>query len=474
MADRHAERHAEGVSMTRNKNTAFLGHPTALGWLSGSEFWERFSYYGMQALLVIYMAQYLLLPGHVEHVLAFVPFRHAVESVYGKLTPPALASIIFGFYAGFVYLTPLAGGWVADRLIGRTRTVTVGALLMALGHFMMAFEASFLLALLCLLLGVGCFKGNIAAQVGDLYASDDPRRADGFQIYYIGIQIAVIISPFICGTLGETVGWPYGFGAAGVGMLIGLATYLIGRPSLPVEKMRDGEVVRPPMTRRDGVTIAILIGLVPVLALSLVGNMQIFNAYLIWAQKNFQLVFFGKTMPITWMLSVDAFISTILMAGSVLFWHWWAKRWTEPDEITKIVIGVVIAALAPTVLALASSVVASTGHPVSLIWAVAFHVLNDLGFANVLPVALALYSRAAPKGLSGLMVAVQYLQLFLANMMVGYLGSLLDVMSGTEFWMLHVGLMAISAVILIMVRYFAGGILAPSYDHSLKPAEQLA
>jgi POT family proton-dependent oligopeptide transporter len=460
--------------MTRNKNTAFLGHPTGLGWLSGSEFWERFSYYGMQALLVLYMTQYLLLPGHVEHVWAFVPFRHAVEAVYGKLTPSELASIIFGFYAGFVYLTPLAGGWIADRLIGRTSTVTIGALLMALGHFLMAFEATFLFALLCLLLGVGCFKGNIAAQVGDLYTANDPRRADGFQIYYLGIQIAVIISPFICGTLGETVGWPYGFGAAGVGMLIGLGTYLMGRPMLPKEKMRDGEVVRPPMTRRDGLAVAILVGLVPVLGLSLVGNMQIFNAYLIWAQKNFQLVFFGRTMPISWMLSVDAFISTILMAGSVMFWHWWAKRWTEPDEITKMVIGVVIAAFAPTVLAVASAVVASTGHPVSLIWAVAFHVLNDLGFANVLPVALALYSRAAPKGLSGLMVAVQYLQLFLANMMVGYLGSLLDVMPATQFWMLHVGLMVVSAVILIAVRHFAGGILAPSYDHAPKTAEQLA
>ncbi len=460
--------------MTRDKNTAFLGPPTGLGWLSGSEFWERFSYYGMQALLVIYMTQYLLLPAHVGQIWAFVPFRHAVEAVYGKLTPAELASIIFGFYAGFVYLTPLAGGWVADRLIGRTRTVTLGALLMALGHFMMAFEASFLLALLCLLIGVGCFKGNIAAQVGDLYARDDPTRADGFQIYYIGIQIAVIISPFVCGTLGETVGWSWGFGAAGVGMLIGLAIYLIGRPSLPSEKMRAGEVVRPPMTKRDGVTVGILVALVPVLALSLVGNMQIFNAYLIWAQKNFQLVFFGKTMPITWMLSVDAFISTILMAGSVLFWHWWAKRWTEPDEITKIVIGVVIAAVAPTVLAVASLVVASTGHPVSLIWAVAFHVLNDLGFANVLPVALALYSRAAPKGLSGSMVAVQYLQLFLANMMVGYLGSLLDVMPGPQFWMLHVGLMAVAAAMLIAVRYFLGNILAPSYDHAGAPAQQLA
>src|SRR6185312_12851244 len=226
------------------------------------------------------------------------------ESIYGKLTPAELASIIFGFYAGFVYVTPLAGGWLADRWIGRTRTVTIGALLMALGHFMMAFEATFLFALLSLLIGVGCFKGNIAAQVGDLYAENDPRRADAFQIYYLGIQIAVIISPIICGTLGETVGWPWGFSAAGVGMLIGLATYLVGRPALPPEKMRAGDVIRPPMTRRDGMTVALLVGLMLVLGLSLVGNMQIFNAYLIWAQKNFQLVFFGKTMPITWMLSV--------------------------------------------------------------------------------------------------------------------------------------------------------------------------
>lgn len=453
-----------------DKNRAFLGHPPGLGWLSGAELWERFSYYGMQALLVLYMTHYLLLPGHVEQVWAFGPFRRAVESVYGNLTPAALASIIFGFYAGFVYVTPLAGGWVADRWLGRTRTVTIGALLMALGHFMMAFEASFLFALLSLLIGVGCFKGNIAAQVGDLYAEDDPRRADAFQIYYLGIQIAVIISPFIVGTLGETVGWAWGFGAAGVGMLIGLGTYLIGRPALPPEKIRKGEVVRPPLTRRDGVTVAILVGLVAVMGLSLVGNMQIFNAYLIWAQKNFQLVFFGKTMPITWMLSVDAFISTILMAGSVMFWHWWAKRWSEPDEMTKMAIGVAIAALAPTVLALASWVVASTGHPVSLAWAVGFHVLNDLGFANVVPVSLALYSRAAPRGLSGIMVAVNFLQFFVAYMIVGYLGTLLDVLPGPQFWLLHVGLMAISAVILIAVRHFAGSIFAPSFGHREEPA----
>src|SRR5579883_1140574 len=132
----------------KDKNTAFLGHPTGLGWLSASEFWERFSYYGMQALLVLYMTHYLLLPAHAGQVWAFVPFRLGLQSVYGRQTPEELASVIFGLYAGLVYVTPLLGGWLADRVLGRTKTVTIGALLMALGHFMMAFEASFLLALL--------------------------------------------------------------------------------------------------------------------------------------------------------------------------------------------------------------------------------------------------------------------------------------------------------------------------------------
>ncbi|HUE63886.1 MAG TPA: peptide MFS transporter [Rhizomicrobium sp.] len=455
----------------RSSDTAFLGHPAGLGWLAGSEFWERFSYYGMQALLVLYMTHYLLLPGPLSHVLGFGPFKRFLEFLnHRPLSGEALASATYGFYAGFVYLTPLAGGLIADRLLGRTATVTIGASLMALGHFLMAFDVSFLLALSCLLIGVGCFKGNIAAQVGDLYAADDLRRADAFQIYYIGIQIAVIVSPLVCGTLGETVGWHWGFGAAGVGMLIGLMIYLKGRYALPKEKTRrGGEVVqRPRITARDRQAVALLVLLIPVLALSLIGNQEIFNAYLVWAEKNFQLIFFGHTMPITWMLSVDAFVSTILMAAAVLFWRWYATRWAEPSEITKMGIGITISAMAPAVLAAASVVVAASGHPVSLGWAFAFHFLNDLGFANVLPVGLALYSRAAPKGLEGLMIAVYYLQLFLGNLLTGYLGGFLDTIPAVNFWMLHVALMLVSAAVLFAARYFVGHILAPSYNAPAK------
>jgi POT family proton-dependent oligopeptide transporter len=449
-----------------HRDTAYLGHPVGLGWLSFAEFWERFSYYGMQALLVLYMTHTLLQPGHVENVLGFMPFRHAIESVYGTLSPQALASAIFGLYAGLVYLTPIAGGLLADRLTGRTTAVALGASLMALGHFLMAFEASFLIALACLLAGVGCFKGNISSQVGELYGSDDPRRADGFQMFMIAVQLAVIASPLVCGTLGQVYGWHWGFGAAGVGMLIGLAVYLYGRGSLPVEvgrAKRAAAPVRPPLGRREWHRVWILVGLIPVLALVSVGNMQNFNAYLVWAEANYQLIFFGKQMPVTWILSFGSVISASTIVLSVSFWRWWARRWPEPDEITKIVIGTGIAALAPGLLAIASTGVAATGQKAGIGWAFAFEIVNDLGFSNVFPVALALYSRAAPKGLTGVMVGVFYLHLFVCNMLVGWLGGLLDRMPGAAFWEMHAAIILCGAVILLLVRFAVGRTLAPVY-----------
>jgi POT family proton-dependent oligopeptide transporter len=185
----------------------FLGHPRGLVFLAFSEAWERFSFYGMQALLALYMVGQLLLPGHVEHVAGFTALRLGLERLLGPLSIQELASAIFGLYAGAVYLTPILGGLLADRVLGRRRTVILGALLMATGHFLMAFEQPFLIALLCLVLGNGCFKGNIASQVGGLYAPGDQRRADAFQIFYVAISAGAFFSPLVCGTLGEVVGW---------------------------------------------------------------------------------------------------------------------------------------------------------------------------------------------------------------------------------------------------------------------------
>ncbi len=459
---------ATGDSVSRS-DRAFFGHPTGLGWLAFTELWERFSYYGMTALLVLYMTHSLLQPGHIEHIAGFGVFQGLIALLYGPAAGQALASHIYGFYTAFVYLTPIGGGILADRFIGRTNAVTAGAILMAMGHFLMAFDATFLLALLCLLLGVGCFKGNIASQVGSLYKDGDPRRADAFQVFLFFVQIAVIASPFVCGRLADKYGWHYGFGAAGIGMLIGLTTYLLGRRTLPPEppKAKPGSAnpARPPFTRSDWIKTGVLVMLLPVLAVSIVGNQQIFNAYLVWGEKNYELAILGMHMPITDLLGYGSIISASTIAISVAFWRWWAKRWTEPDELTKIAIGVAISATAPLLLVLACTIIAAHGGRVSLWWAIGFEILNDLGFANVLPVGLALYSRAAPKGTTSIFIGIYYLHLFAGNFFVGWVGGLLGTMSATSFWALHVALILGAAAVLFLVKLLFGRVLAPAYHH---------
>ena len=459
-----------GDLMTSRSDRAFLGHPSGLAWLSGSEFWERFCYYGMQALLTLYLFKYLLRPEHIEEVWGFDAFRHALDWLIVQLpwlfhkTEMAYASYTSQLYAGLVYVTPLIGGPLADRLLGRTRTVMLGAFLMVVGTFCLAFNQTFLFGLAFLLGGVGCFKGNIAAQVGDLYSIDDPRRADGFQIYFMGIQIAVIISPLICSTLGEKFDWHWGFIAAGIGMVVGLAVYLLGRPTFPPEPIRKkgAREKREKLKPKDLAAVVVLVALLPVLAFGAVGNQQIFNAYLVWSGTNYQMTYGGFTVPSGWMMSFDAFFSAFSMIGVIAFWRWYGKYRKEPDEITKMAIGVVISAFAPLVLAGASGVVAATHHPVHLGWAVAFHVINDIGFANVFPVGLALYSRSAPKGLGGTMLAAYYLHLFICNtLIVGPVGGLMGTMPDAQFWGLHVVLMLGAAAILILARLFFGKLLAP-------------
>ena len=444
---------------------AFFGHPAGLGWLSACELWERFSFYGMQALLVLYLGNYLFLPEHIGQVAGIDTLRRAIESVTGPRSPLQLASAVFGLYAGFVYLTPLFGGVLADRVLGRTRTVVLGASLMAVGHFLMAFEASFLAAIACLLVGVGCFKGNIAAQVGDLYAPADKRRATAFQIFLLAVQIAVILAPIVCGTLGEKIAWHWGFGAAGVGMLIGLVVYLAGRRWLPPEPERGprapAERERAALTRRDKVRVGVLILLLPVLVLSIVGNNQYANAFPLWSERHMDMVLFGWQVPVTWLQAVDAFVSTATMLASIAFWRWWAKRRPEPDELAKMGFACLVAAGGPALIMVAAGVVDATQGKVSLAWTLAYTIVNDIGFANILPVGLALYSRAAPHRLEGLMIGIYYLHLFVGNAFVGWLAGFLETMPGQAFWGLHAALVAAAGVLLLAFRFVFRGVLAP-------------
>lgn len=452
------------------EDKSFLGHPKGLGYLAFTEAWERFSFYGMQALLVLYMVNFLLLPGNVEQVAGIEQLR----SIYGGLEGQAFASAIFGTYAASVYLTPILGGLLADRLLGKRRTVLLGAITMALGHFLMAFNVTFLAALLCLILGSGMFKGNISSQVGSLYKAEDLRRADAFQIFYLGINAGVIASPFIVGTLGEKVGWHYGFGAAGVGMLIGLVIYIAGQKYLPKEHFdvpgksaaKADKPKQDPMSRQDWLATIALLLLIPVLAVAIVPNNQIFNAYLVWGDQQFALYWGEEKLPTTWLITLDAVVSVSFLAGVAAFYRWWKTKWQEPDELSKIIIGSLFSIGGMACLYMAA-VTTPAGEKIGLFWPVMFHVVNSIGFAHMLPVSLALFARLAPKQIAGTVIGLYFLAFFAGNSMVGYIGGLFETMPVTQFWLIHMGFAAAAGAVFLLFKL----LLAPRLMHSAEPED---
>ncbi len=454
---------------------SFLGHPFGLIFLVFAEAFERFSYYGMRALLPLYLTHWLLLPGHVEHVIGFVPFRNFLERSTGPLQPAALSSLVVGLY-GLTYVTPMLGGFIADQWLGRRRTVTIGATLMVFGHFMMAFDQSFLIALVLILLGVGCFKGNISSQVGKLYGPDDVRAGTAFQIFYLVFNLAVFAAPIVCTKLGD-IGWSWGFGAAGISMALGLTVYLIGQPWLPKEAPRNKAQRTPqaPLTGRDWQKVVVLLILLPLLGASLVMNEQIFNNYITWGNDNFDLSLLVKYLhskdPGSYLVSLDSAVATLFLSGSIVFWRWYATRWKEPDEMTKMAFAGFFAAAAPLAI-VAASMSAHDGHKASLWWGILFEVLNDIGFANLVPVGLALYARVAPQQVNGTMIGVYMGSFFVADAAAAALGAFLPRLGPTNFWWLHVAIVGGAAVGLMIFWRLFHRILAPhKADVEIAPAQ---
>lgn len=433
---------------------AFLGHPKGLGYLSFVEGCERFSYYSMQTLLVLYMVNYLLVPEKIAQVIGLGWLQ---QNWYGGLEGQPLSSAIFGDYTALVYLTPILGGLIADRWLGRRATLILGAAIMALGHFLMAFENSFILALLALVVGVGLFKGNIASQVGELYRPDDLRRAMAFQIFYIAINVSVIAAPLVSGTLGEKVGWHWGFGAAGVVMVAGLVLYLIATPWLPADNRPARGAAREKLTLApgDGPRLLALLLLVPALAVSVMTNQEIFNAYLVWADEHFQLTFFGQTLPTSWMITIDATLSFSMLVAVAWFWKWRGeKTGREPDELGKMVIGSVFSIAGGLCLVIAA---ATQGDgKIGLFWPLMFHLLNSIGFSHILPVSLALFTKVAPRAMTATVVGIYYLAFFAANKLVGVVGGWYSTMDTVQFWLLHVASATVGLVAFALFKALLG------------------
>ena len=481
---------------------AFLGHPKGLGFLGFTEGCERFSYYSMQTLLTLYMVNYLLVPTKMEKV---VGLNWLSAWHYPGLAAQPLSSAIFGDYSSLVYLMPILGGLIADKFTGRKVAMIAGGLIMSLGHFLMAIEGAFLFALLSLIVGVGLFKGNIATQVGDLYGEKDLRRAMAFQIFYIFINVSVIIAPLISGTLGQKVGWHYGFGCAGVVMVLGLAIYLSGQRWLP-EDVEAGRADRSKLILRiaasavgiaalvlfwllisgylfsslligsisgvilisalyfaltrnlspgDRFCTLLLVILIPILAVSLLTNQEIFNAYLVWGDQRFNLNILGYAFPSSWLVTIDAAVSFTMLVAVAGFWKWYGIRRREPDEISKMIIGSLFTVAGGLCLFMAALTQPHSGK-ISMAWPLMFELFNSIGFAHVLPVSLALFSKLAPKQIGATVIGLYYLAFFIANKVVGYVGGLYSSLPTTTFWLIHVASAAFGLVAFVVFKILVG------------------
>jgi POT family proton-dependent oligopeptide transporter len=409
-----------------------FGHPRALGFLFATEMWERFSYYGMRALLVLYMVDYLLLPAQQKQVLGLGAFRTALESVFGPLGTQPFASQIYGFYTGLVYLTPIFGGLLADRVLGQRRTVILGAALMAAGHFMMTFERLFLLALVTLILGNGCFKPNISTQVGSLYAPGDRRRDRAFSIFYVGVNLGAFLAPLVSGTLGETYGWHYGFAAAGVGMTIGLIIYLIATPTLPKDAFVRRETSGEPLGREARRAIlALLILMLPV-SLFWATYEQQGNTIVLWASRYTDRHFLGAEIPITWFQAFNPFMIFAFTPFIVALWRRQGAH--EPSTVAKLAIGCFLNAVSWLIM-LAAARITGDGHA-SWLWLLAFFAAITIGELYLSPTSLSLVTKAAPARMLSMMMGVWLAANFIGNFLAGFIGTFWSSMSKPGFFLM--------------------------------------
>ena len=425
-----------------------LGHPRGLAYLFATEMWERFSYYGMRALLVLYMVKYLLDPQRMGNVAGLASFKGMLETIFGPLATQPLASQIYGFYTGLVYLTPIFGGLLADRVLGQRRTVIIGATLMAIGHFMMAFEHLFLFALGFLILGNGAFKPNISTQVGSLYPPGDRRRDRAFSIFYVGINLGAFLAPLVCGTLGEEVGWHYGFAAAGVGMTLGLVIYLFAAPNLPEDALVRRGPLQQPLDRSAWQSIIALLLLFAPVSLFWATYEQQGNTIALWADQFTDRRFLGGEIPVTWFQAFNPFMIFAFTPLIVAFWRWQGHR--EHSTIAKLAIGCLLNALAYLVMVVAAW--SAGGGKADWLWLFAYFVVITVGEIYLSPTSLSLVTKVAPASLLSMMMGVWLSTSFIGGFLAGYLGTFWSSMGKGNFFLMLALLSSAAGVAIILLR----------------------
>src|SRR5215203_2495225 len=446
---------------------AFFGHPRGLSTLFFTEMWERFSYYGMRALLLLYMTAPLAAGG-----LGF---------------DTAQGGAIYGLYTSMVYMTTLPGGWIADRFIGQRRAVLYGGILIASGHFSMAVPslATFYLGLFLIVIGTGLLKGNVSVIVGQLYTPKDVRRDAGFSIFYMGINLGAFLAPLVCGYLWQQISWHIGFGAAGVGMTIGLIQYMLGSKNLgeagihpaPAESPAAAAQLRSRALMVGGILAAIVAivgiggytGSLPISAKQIADGAGYFllilvvvffgwlffssgwtaeerkrlyvigvlflAAALFWsvfeqagstlnlfADRNTRNVAFGYEFPSSWFQSMNSMFIFALAPVFALLWVRLANAGMEPSSPAKFAFGLVFVGLGFAILIPAAQMSAA-GTKVSPIWLTMTYLLHTCGELTLSPVGLSAMTKLAPVRIAGLMMGIWFLASSVGNYIGGRVSS---------------------------------------------------
>ncbi len=454
-------------TLRRRAPRDFLGHPRGLAFLFSTEMWERFSYYGMRSLLVLYMVKYLLLAEHADKVVGLAGLRSLFEGIFGPLAAQPFSSHIYGLYTGLVYFTPFFGGLLADRVLGQHKTIVIGASLMAAGHFMMAFEPLFLFALITLILGNGCFKPNMSAQVGTLYQHGDPRRDRAYSIFYVGINLGAFLAPLVCGTLGEEAGWHYGFGAAGVGMTAGLLIYLyaLSSRSLPMDEYQRSKAAgeyRGPLDRIERRAVIALFLLFLPNTLFWATYEQQGNTIALWADdytdRTINLIFWHGEIPTTWFQAFNPFMIFAFTPFVVALWARQARRGSEPSSINKMALGCFGVTLANLIM-MAAAWQAGGAPDASWLWLFAYFVVITIGELYLSPVGLSLVSKAAPARMVSMMMGVWLGTSFVGNFIGGWLGSFWSSMDKMYFFLMIAIVAALAGVVIAAFNRPLGKIL---------------
>ncbi|MBX9884666.1 MAG: peptide MFS transporter [Novosphingobium sp.] len=429
-----------------------FGQPKGLWTLAGTEFWDRVSFHGMVSMLVLYMTGDLLAGTGADHVAGFAAYRVFLQGIGVAMTPTGIATQTFGLYFAGVTFLPLVGGWLGDRVLTRRTAVASGALAMTAGHFCMAFDTTFLLALVLLVIGAGLLRGNLTPQIRALYADGDRRLADAFQAYSFCINIGAFVAPIASGAVAKAYGWHAGFAVAGFGMLAGLVWYLAGSRHLPVQPApgrRQGP--RTAFTARERRGLAALAMVWPVSLAFWTTQAQIWNVYSLWVRDHIRMEVGGFTVPIPWLQSLDGLAPAVAAPILILLWRWQAARGSEPATLTKAATGCLIMA-ASTLLLAAEPLFAGPGGLGPLWLVVLFHLISNFGAISFAPVIRAFFAERAPESVRGTVIGLESLSVTGASLLSGVMGGWYQTVTPPVFWTVSASIAGTAGVALLLVR----------------------